>query len=246
MLMVENKIALVTGASRGIGHSICEKLAAEGAIVYAGIRKFEEGKYYFDNEKYEGRIKPIELDVCEISTIKDCIKQIKNECGKIDILVNNAGITILERLEMVSNTSAEKIYNTNVFGLLNTTKVAMRLLKKSESACIINMSSIMAKESDIGQTVYAGTKAAVESMTRTWTKEYSSEGIRVNAVAPGNVNTDMFNIISEEDLDIEVAKIGLGRIAEPEEIANAVLFLASDMASYVTGEVINVNGGLVL
>ena len=108
------------------------------------------------------------------------------------------------------------------------------------------MSSILAQESDIGQTVYAGTKAAVESMTRTWTKEYSSDGIRVNAVAPGNVNTDMFNIISEEELKIELAKIGLGRIAEPEEIANVVLFLASDLSSYVTGEVIRVNGGLIL
>ncbi|MBP3805803.1 MAG: SDR family oxidoreductase [Oribacterium sp.] len=244
MLMLENKIALVTGASRGIGYEVCKRLAEEGACVYAGVRNLE--KFHCDSSKFAGRIIPVFFDVCDQKSIKACIKQIKDDAGKLDILVNNAGITILERLEMVSDTSIDQIYNTNVFGLIDTTKIAVRLLKKSNTPCIVNISSIMAKESDIGQTVYAGTKAAVESMTRTWTKEYSSEGIRVNAVAPGNVNTDMFNIISEEGRKAEISKIGLGRVAEPEEIANVVLFLASDLSSYVTGEVIGVNGGLVL
>lgn len=246
MLMLDEKIALITGASRGIGRAICQILASEGAIVYAGVRTIDEDRYCQLGKESAGRIIPILLDVCDSQSIKECIKRIKTEAGRIDILVNNAGITILERLEMVSNASVERIYDTNVFGLLNVTKTAMRLLKKSSAPCIVNMSSIMAQESDIGQTVYAGTKAAVESMTRTWAKEYSASGIRVNAVAPGNVNTDMFNIISEEERKIELSKIGLGRIAEPEEIANAVLFLASDLASYVTGEVLRVNGGLIL
>ena len=244
MLMLENRIALVTGASRGIGYAVCKKMAEEGAIVYAGVRNLEN--VHGDLRESAGRIIPVFLDVCDQHSIKDCIKHIKNMEGKLDILVNNAGITILERLEMVSDASVVQIYNTNVIGLLNTTKTAIRLLKKSRTPSIINMSSIMAQESDIGQTVYAGTKAAVESMTRTWTKEYSSEGIRVNAVAPGNVNTDMFNVIGHDVRVAELTKIGLGRVAEPEEIANVVLFLASDMSSYVTGEVIRVNGGLVL
>ena len=221
MLMLKNKTALVTGTSRGIGWAICQKFASEGAKVYAGVRSLTKN-VNSENIKY------IELDVCNIQTIRDCVKKIKDEEGKLDILVNNAGITIPARLEMVSN----------------VTKTAIRLLKKSDAPCIINMSSIMAQESDIGQTVYAGTKAAVESMTRTWAKEYP--GIRVNAVAPGNVNTDMFNIIGEDALKQEITKIGLRRIAEPDEIANVVLFLASDLASYVTGEVLKVNGGLVL
>lgn len=245
MLMLENKTALVTGASRGIGSVICQKLASEGAVVYSGCRNFNEEKLIYLN-KEAGEIVPILLDVCDMKSIKECIKRLKKEAGKIDILVNNAGVTILERLEMVADASVKLIYDTNVFGLINLTKTAIRLLKKSDSPCIINMSSIMAQESDVGQTVYAGTKAAVESMTRTWTKEYSADGIRVNAVAPGNVNTDMFNIITEEEREKEVSKIGLGRIAEPEEIADVVLFLASDMASYVTGEIIRVNGGLIL
>lgn len=245
--MLEGKSVLVTGAARGIGFAVSQKLASEGASVYAGIRKLEDGDRFAEaTGQRTGHIIPVLLDVCDIQSIKVCIKQIRDETGRIDILVNNAGITILERLEMVSETSVKIIYDTNVFGLLNVTKTAMRLLKKSSSPCIINMSSIMAQESDIGQTVYAGTKAAVESMTRTWAKEYAEEGIRVNAVAPGNVNTDMFNIISEEGRKEEISKIGLGRIAEPDEIADVVLFLASDLASYVTGEVIRVDGGLIL
>ncbi len=241
------KTVLVTGAGRGIGAAVCRRLAAEGAIVYAGMRSPDKlQNLTFPENGISGKVIPIQLDVCDPGSIKICILTIKKERGKLDILVNNAGITILERLEMIADSSIEKIYNTNVFGLLNVTRTAVRLLKKSDSPCIVNISSIMAQESDIGQTVYAGTKAAVESMTRTWAKEYASSGIRVNAVAPGNVNTDMFNIINEDERKLEIAKIGLGRIAEPKEIADAVLFLASDMASYVTGEVIGVNGGLVL
>ncbi len=247
MTLLNEKVTLVTGASRGIGKAICLKFAAEGAIVYAGVRnintQFELPKEFSESG---GKIIPVKLDVCSIDNIKECIITIKKNHGRIDVLVNNAGITILERLEMIASESIESIYSTNVFGMINVTKNAMRLLKKSSSPVIINMSSIMAAESDIGQTVYAGSKAATESMTRTWAKEYSPIGLRVNAIAPGNVNTDMFNIISEEDLKTELTKIGLGRIAEPEEIANVALFLASDMSSYITGEVINVNGGLML
>lgn len=245
MLLLEKKIALVTGASRGIGRSICFKLASEGAVVYAGIRHKEDEYKLLANDKVGGII-PCYVDVCDKESIKSIIKRIKADFNKIDILINNAGITILERLEMITDKSVEKIYATNVFGLINMTKTSMRLLKKSSAPCIVNLSSIMAQESDVGQTVYAGTKAAVESMTRTWAKEYADIGLRVNAVAPGNVNTDMFNIIDEKNLNVELNKIGLGRIAEPEEIANVVLFLSSDLSSYVTGEVIKVNGSLVL
>jgi len=247
MLLLENKVALITGAGRGIGRAICKKYADEGAIVYAGIRN---GKKIFDieyyNEETNGRVIPIMLDVCDKDSIRQCIATIKKQNGLVDILVNNAGITYIERLEMVSDVSIKEIYSTNVFGLLHVTQMAMRLLKKSETPTIINMSSIMGGDSDIGQTVYASSKAAVESMTKTWTKEYGSMGFRVNAIAPGNVDTDMFNIIDGEELERAIAKIGLGRVATPEEIANVALFLASDLASYVTGEIINVNGGLLL
>lgn len=245
-MLLREKIVLISGANRGIGLAICKLFASEGATVYAGCRNVESFIQEDTIEKCKGEIRPIVLDVCDTDSIKQCIMQIKKDCGKIDVLVNNAGITIIERFDMMSDSSLEKVISVNLTGLLHLTQMAMRLLKKSESPNIINMSSVMASESDVGQTVYASTKAAVESMTRTWTKEYTPIGFRINAIAPGNVNTDMFNIISEEELSEAVSKIGLGRIAEPEEIAKVALFLASDLSSYITGEVIHVNGGLVM
>lgn len=247
MLLLKNKIVLVTGGSRGIGLAICKKFASEGAKVYAGVRSLDvTGKLKLECKESFGNIIPIRLDVTSKESIKSCIMQVKNESGRLDILVNNAGLTIIERFDMMSDASLNKIYDTNVFGLIHVTQIAMRLLKKSDNPNIINMSSIMAGESDIGQTGYASSKAAVNTMTKTWAKEYAPNGFRVNAIAPGNVNTDMFNIISDEELETSISKIGLGRVASPDEIANVALFLASDLSSYVTGEIINANGGLIL
>lgn len=247
MIMLESKIALVTGASRGIGNAICMKFAQEGATVYAGVRSMELfAQLSWEDKQTGGKIIPIMLDVCDSESIKKCIMDIKKQVGYLDILVNNAGITIIERFDMTSDTSIDKVYSTNVYGLMHVTQMAVKLLKKSAAPNIINMSSILAGDSDIGQTVYASSKAAVVSMTKTWAKEYAPLGFRVNAIAPGNVDTDMFNVISESELEKAVGKIGLGRVASTEEIANVALFLASAMSSYITGEVINVNGGLVL
>lgn len=247
MIMLESRIVLVTGASRGIGRAICIKFAQEGATVFAGVRNIElfEQLSWQDGES-GGKIIPIMLDVCDTESIKKCMLDIKKQAGHLDVLVNNAGITIIERFDMTSDASIDKIYNTNVYGLMHVTQMAVKLLKKSAAPNIINMSSILAGDSDIGQTVYASSKAAVVSMTKTWTKEYAPLGFRVNAIAPGNVDTDMFNIISDSDRKKAVEKIGLGRVASAEEIANVALFLASEMSSYITGEVINVNGGLIL
>lgn len=247
MFMLKDKIALVTGAGRGIGKAISISFAKEGAIVYAGVRNLDAvQEFEYSSNESGGKIIPILLDVCDKETIKQSILKIKKDYGKLDILVNNAGITIIERFEMMKAESLHKVYNTNVFGLIDVTQTAIRLLKKSNAASIINLSSIMYEDSDIGQTAYASSKGAVTSMTKTWAKEFVSYGIRVNAIAPGNVNTDMFNIIEGEELQAAVSKIALGRPAEPIEIANVALFLASEMSSYVTGEIINVNGGLVL
>lgn len=235
--MLKDKIVLVTGASRGIGKAIADKFIENGAIVYSGVRSKID---------YQGKALPIILDVCDLESIKSCVKSIKHDHGKLDVLVNNAGITKIERFDMMKQTSLQDIYNVNIFGLINVTQTAMRLLRKSSAPCIINMSSIMASNSDVGQSAYASSKAAVESLTRTWSKEYVEQGFRVNAIAPGNVDTDMFNILPEDKLEEAISRIGLRRLATPEEIANVALFLASNMSSYVTGEVINVNGGLVL
>ena len=247
MIMLEDKIVLVTGANRGIGRAICIKFAQEGAMVYAGVRNAELfTQLGWDDEKSGGKIVPILLDVCDNENIKKCMIDIKRQVGHLDVLVNNAGITTIGRFDMTSDSSIDSVYNTNVFGLMHVTQMAVKLLKKSAAPNIINMSSVVAGDSSIGHTVYASSKAAVVNMTKTWAKEYAPLGFRVNAIAPGYVDTDMFNDISDSDRKREIDKIGLGRVARPEEIANVALFLASEMSSYITGEVINVSGGLIL
>ena len=238
------KVALVTGAGRGIGKACAIKFAEEGATVYAGLRNMDLGNELILNcERLAGCIIPIYLDVCDTESIKDAALKIKKDCGVLDVLINNAGITSINRLEMVSDEVISSIYDTNVFGVIKTTRSFIRLLKKSDSASIVNISSILFEQGDIGQTVYAGSKAAVSTMTKVWAKEYVSNGIRVNAVAPGSVDTDMFNIADGKVRDDSINKIGFGRIANLDEIANVVLFLATDMSSYVTGEVVRVSGG---
>ena len=245
--MLENNVALVTGASRGIGRAICVKFAEEGATVLAGVRNPSLLDSYLDGiGGIKGKIIPVLIDVCDTASIKECAMSIKKEFGHLDILVNNAGLTIIERFEMMKSESLQKIYDTNVFGLINVTQMMMRFLKKSERPCIVNMASIMADDSDIGQSAYGSSKAAVVNLTKTWAKEYAGIGLRVNSISPGNVDTDMFNIIEGKELQDAIEKIGMKRVAKPEEIANVAFFLASDLASYVTGENIRVNGGLIL
>lgn len=246
MLILKNRIVLVTGASRGIGWAIAERFFSEGAIVFSGVRDEKKMDELEKSDLKTGaKIIPIKLDVCDKESIKNVILSIKKVYGKLDVLVNNAGITIIERLEMASDTSLDKVYNTNVFGLFHVSQMAIRLLKKSDKGVIINISSILWDVGDIGQTLYASSKAAVSAMTKTWAREYAPMGIRVNAIAPGNTDTDMFRVIGDK-YDEAVSLIGMGRIAKPDEIAKVALFLASDMSSYITGEIIGVNGGLVL
>ncbi|MBQ9765485.1 MAG: SDR family oxidoreductase [Lachnospiraceae bacterium] len=245
--MLKGRVALVSGASRGIGRAIVERFYSEGAIVYAGVRNkdiFKEIERY-DSES-EARIIPIILDVCDKESIKQCMMDIKKNHGRLDILVNNAGTLYVERLEMARDSSMQQIYETNVFGLFHVTQMAVRLLKKSMFASIINISSVLWDKGDIGQTLYASSKAAVTSMTKTWAKEYVHMGLRVNAIAPGNTDTDMYRRISDKEYKEELSRIGMGRIADPDEIAKVALFLASDMSSYITGETIAVDGGLIL
>lgn len=243
MLMLDRTV-LITGANRGIGLAIAVRLAQEGAVVYAGYRTKEAfGEIAEKEPELSKRIVPIQLDVCDKQSILNCIKKIKSEKGKLDVLVNNAGITRINRLEMLNDEAIDLIYQTNVYGTIHVTQAALRLMKKSEYASIVNLSSVLYKNGDIGQTAYASSKAAVSTMTKVWARELASSGIRVNAVAPGSTDTEMFNIVEGELRQESMNKIGMNRLAKPEEIANVVLFLASDMASYVTGEVIGASGG---
>lgn len=239
-MLLENKIALITGCGRGIGRAMAELFAREGASVYAVARA--EGCL----DGLSGSVIPLYFDVRDKDAIKACIMRIKKEQGRLDILVNNAGVMKDDLLEMVSDSTLTDTFETNVFAPIHMTQMALKLMKRQKSGSIINVSSIVGLRGSAGQTAYSASKGAVATLTKTWARELVSDGIRVNGVAPGKIDTDMFRSIGEERVAEGVREVGMGRLGTPEEVAAAALFLASDMASYITGEILGVNGGWFL
>ena len=190
---MENKVVLITGCSRGIGYAMVKKFAEAGAIVYANARL--EGcldEYAQElNNTLTGKVYPIYFDIRNKELCKRAILDIKKQSGRLDILVNNAGILKDALLEMVDDATMLETFETNVFALIHLTQFAVRLMKAQKSGCIINMSSIVGVHGHAGQTVYSATKGAVMTLTKTWAKELAPSGIRVNAIAPGDIDTDM-------------------------------------------------------
>ena len=238
-MLLENKVALITGCGRGIGRAMAELFAREGAVVYAVARK--DG--CLDDLT---TVVPLYFDVRDKNAIKACILRIKKEQGRLDILVNNAGVMKDDLLEMVSDTTLTDTFETNVFALIHMTQMALKLMKRQKSGSIVNVSSIVGLRGSAGQTAYSASKGAVATLTKTWARELVADGIRVNGIAPGKIDTDMFRSIGEERVAEGVREVGMGRLGRPEEVAAAALFLASDLASYVTGEILGVNGGWFL
>lgn len=247
-MLLENKIALITGCSKGIGHAMMELFAREGAIVYAAART--EGCLDEDapavSESAAGTVVPVYFDVRDKDAIKQCILRIKKEQGRLDVLVNNAGVMKDDLLEMVSDRTLADTFETNVFAPVHMTQMALKLMKRQKSGSIINVSSIVGLRGSAGQTVYSASKGAIATITKTWARELVADGIRVNAIAPGKIDTSMFRSIGEERVAEGIREVGMGRLGRPEEVASAALFLASDLSSYVTGEILGVNGGWFL
>ena len=241
-MLLSDKVALVTGASRGIGRAIMEKFAEEGAIVYANARS--EGT--LDDAEPSGRIIPLYFDVCDKTAVKKAVMRIQKEQKRLDVLVNNAGIMRDAYLEMVDDATLEETFATNVTAPIHIAQYAVRLMKRAGGGSIVNMASIIGQRGNAGQTAYAASKGAVIAVTKTWARELAPFGIRVNAIAPGNIDTELFHAIGEEKEKEITSQIGMGRIGSPEEIANVALFLASSMSSYVTSETIGANGGWTL
>lgn len=236
----QDRIAVVTGGSQGIGASIAEKLAAEGATVIALSRG--EQPEDLDNIKY------VELDVTDRNQCKAVFDEIVSKYGKIDILVNNAGITQDSMTRKMTDDQWDKVIDVNLTGLFNLTRYIGPLMEEQGKGAIVNIASVVGVFGNIGQANYSATKGGVISLTKTWAKEFARKGadVRVNAVAPGYTMTDMMKTVPE-DLLAKFAKMTmLGRLAQPEEIANAVVFLASDDASYITGQTIQTDGGMRL
>ena len=238
-MLLENRVALITGCSRGIGRAIMERFAMEGACVYANARS--EGALEDVEVKYN--VNPVYFDVNDKDAAKKCIMGIKKEQGRLDILVNNAGIMRDSLLEMVDGDTVDMIFRTNVFSVIAITQMAAKLMKRQKQGTIINISSIVGICGNAGQTAYSASKGAIATLTKTWAKELAVEGIRVNAIAPGKIDTDLYQATKESVSEDKLKNIGLGRLGKPEEVADAVVFLASDMASYITGEILGVNGG---
>lgn len=260
--LLKGKVCLVTGASRGIGRAIAERFAACGAIVYANGRRegcldellehnlsvskgmvseAEHGTEETD-ERTGGRIFPSYFDVTDTAAAKKEFMRIKKEQGHLDVLVNNAGIMKDALIGMVSREDILHTFEVNVFAVMEMLQLAVKLMARQKSGSIINISSIVGTNGNKGQLVYSASKGAVISLTKTAAKELAPQNIRVNAIAPGIIDTDMFRSIGEEKMQQKLSLIGMGRPGTPEDIADACIYLASDLSQYVTGQVLGVDG----
>ena len=247
-MLLDGKTALVTGASRGIGRAIALCLAAEGARVainYAGnVKAAEEVKAAI--EAAGGTAILCQADIADSAAVEAMVANVVKEFGTIDILVNNAGITRDTLLMRMKNEDFAKVLDTNLKGVFYCTKAISKLMMKKRSGRIINMASVVGLVGNAGQTNYAAAKAGVIGFSKSAAKELASRGITVNVVAPGFIGTDMTAGLPESVKEKMLTDIPLGRMGEPEDVASAVLFLASDQASYITGQVVNVDGGMVM
>lgn len=247
-MRLEGKVALVTGASRGIGREIAFELAREGASVavnYAGSEA--KALELVDEIKAMGREAfAIQADVSNSDSVNDMVKETVERFGKLDILVNNAGITKDNLLMRMKESEWDDVININLKGVFLCTKAVTRQMMKQRSGRIINISSVVGVSGNAGQANYVAAKSGVIGLTKTAAKELSSRGITVNAIAPGFITTDMTDKLNEEVTAEMLKQIPLARFGEPKDIARAVVFLASEDSNYMTGQTLNINGGMVM
>lgn len=245
--VLENKVCLITGAAQGIGKAIAAHFAAEGAVVYACDRipgKIEEWTQACSEEE-KAKIVPVYFDLTDAAETKKAVAEIYRKEGRIDALVNNAGVVINKRIGMIARPEIEQMFRVNVFAVIELVQLVARLMARRRSGSIVNIASVTAVAGSPGQMVYSATKGAVISLTKSAAKELAPQGIRVNAVAPGIVKTERFAELYEADgdkIDARIQKIALGRLGTPQDIAAACAFLASDSASYISGQILGVDG----
>lgn len=247
-MLLTDKTAVVTGGSRGIGRAIAVALAAEDAkvaVIYAGNAAAAEETLSLIKEQ-GGEAVAMQCDVADDAAVSDMINAVKEQFGSVDILVNNAGITRDGLLMRMKEGDWQAVLDTNLTGVFHCTKAVTKLMMKQRSGAIINITSVVGQTGNAGQANYAAAKAGMIGFTKSVAKELASRGIRVNAVAPGCIDTDMTAVLSDAVKEDMLKSIPLGRVAQPEEVAKAVVFLASDNASYITGQVLNVDGGMVM
>ena len=247
-MLVDGRIALVTGASRGIGRAVALALAAEGADVavnYAGSEK--AAQEVAEAIRAMGRrALVVQADVSDAEAVQKMVAAVTSEFGRIDILVNNAGITRDGLLMRMKDEDWEAVLRTNLTGVYNCTKAVTKGMMKQRYGRIINMTSVVGVTGNAGQANYAAAKAGVIGLTKSTAKELGSRAITANAIAPGFIESDMTAGLPEKNKQEMAAAIPLGKFGQPADVAQAVVFLASDWASYITGQTLHVDGGMVM
>ncbi len=246
--MLEGKIAIVTGASRGIGRQIALTLASYGANIVVNYRGSEESatKVAKEIEAMGREVLLYQGNVADMDAMKEMVKETTKKFGRIDILVNNAGITKDNLLMAMKEEEFDQVLDVNLKGSFICMKQVIRTMMKQRYGRIINLSSVSGRMGNAGQVNYSASKAGVIGMTKSLAREVGSRGITVNAVAPGFIDTDMTAVLKDDVKEAIMAGIPLKREGKPEDIAEAVAFLASDKASYITGQVLSVDGGMYM
>lgn len=247
--LLNGKVAIVTGASRGIGLAIARIFAQSGATTVLLTRSQQSLDQALSKIQADVPGASVSGFICDVSSpdeVRDAFQAFFKTHKRLHILVANAGILDDALIGMVTKKQIERTFGVNTFGVLYCAQYASRLISRSGGGSIINVSSIIGRHGNIGQSVYGGSKAAVIGITQSLAKELASQGVRVNAIAPGFIDTEMARSISEDKFAERVASIKMGRIGTPDEVANVALFLASDLSTYVTGQVIGVDGGMLI
>lgn len=247
-MLLEGKVAVVTGASRGIGREIALQMAKAGAMVvvnYNGsVARAEE--VLREITEAGGKAALMQCDVSDYAACEEFMKKVTDECGRIDILVNNAGITRDGLLMKMSEEDFDKVLDTNLKGTFHCIRFASRQMLKQRSGRIINMSSVSGLAGNAGQANYSASKAGVIGLTKAAAKELASRHITVNAIAPGFITTEMTDVLGDKVKEASLKQIPLGTFGKPEDIAYLAVFLASEQAGYITGQVIAVDGGMAM
>ncbi len=247
MGLLEQKVVIVTGGAQGIGLCAAERFAAEGAIVAIWDFNTDKGAAAESQLRAKGLdVRFRQVDVTAMDSVKAAVQALLQAAGRIDVLVNNAGITRDASLLKMTEEQWRQVIDVNLGGVFHCTQAVAPVMVEQKSGCIINTSSVVGLYGNYGQTNYVATKSGVIGMTKVWARELGRKGIRVNAVAPGFIATEMVDTIPANVIEQIVGKTPLARMGNPEDIANAYVFLASDLAAFISGAVLSVDGGLVL